>query len=161
MAAIPSISALNPSLLTRLDPQRAMEQARQLQGPTAGLPGLDKAGANFDAQDWMSKLNTATQRPTDAPWKNDGVEGAARSGLPNLSGAPALGVENLARDFVRAVDQKQDVASHEVRQLMTGESTNLHQAMISMRESGLAFTMMVEVRNKLVESFQELMRMQV
>ena len=40
-------------------------------------------------------------------------------------------------------------------------STNLHQAMISMQEASVAFTLMVEVRNKLVESYQELMRMQV
>jgi flagellar hook-basal body complex protein FliE len=33
--------------------------------------------------------------------------------------------------------------------------------MIAMQESGLAFTLLVEVRNKLVESYQELMRMPV
>jgi flagellar hook-basal body complex protein FliE len=32
---------------------------------------------------------------------------------------------------------------------------------IAMQEASVAFTMMVEVRNKLVESYQELMRMQV
>ena len=33
--------------------------------------------------------------------------------------------------------------------------------MIAMQESGLAFTMLVEVRNKLVQSYQELMKMPV
>jgi len=38
---------------------------------------------------------------------------------------------------------------------------NLHQAMISMQEASVSFSLMVEVRNKLVESYQELMRMQI
>jgi flagellar hook-basal body complex protein FliE len=46
-------------------------------------------------------------------------------------------------------------------QVLTGETTNVHQAMIAMQESSVAFGLMVEVRNKLVDSFQELMRMQV
>ena len=44
---------------------------------------------------------------------------------------------------------------------MTGESTNLHQAVIAGQESSVALTLMVELRNKLVESYQELMRAQV
>ena len=38
---------------------------------------------------------------------------------------------------------------------------NLHQAVIAGQESSVAFTLMVELRNKLVESYQELMRAQV
>ena len=33
--------------------------------------------------------------------------------------------------------------------------------MIAMQEAGVAFLLMVEVRNKLLEGYQELMRMQV
>jgi flagellar hook-basal body complex protein FliE len=33
--------------------------------------------------------------------------------------------------------------------------------MISVEEAGVSFQMMVEVRNKLLDSYQELMRMQV
>ena len=37
----------------------------------------------------------------------------------------------------------------------------LHQAMIAMEEANVSLQLMVEVRNKLLESYQELMRMQV
>ena len=37
----------------------------------------------------------------------------------------------------------------------------LHQAMIAMEEASVSFQLMVEVRNKLLESYQELMRMQI
>jgi flagellar hook-basal body complex protein FliE len=62
---------------------------------------------------------------------------------------------------VRSVDEKSKVADSEVRRLMLGESDNIHRSMIAMQESGLAFGLLVEVRNKLVESYQELMRMPV
>ena len=62
---------------------------------------------------------------------------------------------------VDAVDQKMKASGEEQMKLMSGETNNIHQAMISMQESGVAFSLMVEVRNKLVESYQELMRMQI
>mgnify|MGYP000897896470 CR=1 FL=1 len=48
-----------------------------------------------------------------------------------------------------------------VRKVLTGEVDSLHQSMIAMQEAGVAFSLMVEVRNKLMESYQQVMRMQV
>ena len=45
--------------------------------------------------------------------------------------------------------------------LMSGKNVSLHQAMISMEEASVSFQMMVEVRNKLLDSYQEIMRMQI
>jgi len=45
--------------------------------------------------------------------------------------------------------------------MLAGETTDVHDVMIATEEAGLAFNLMVEIRNKLVESYQELMRMQV
>jgi flagellar hook-basal body complex protein FliE len=53
------------------------------------------------------------------------------------------------------------VAAGNARDIMLGKSDNIHQAMISMQEAGVAFNLLVEVRNKLVESYKELTRMQV
>jgi len=64
-------------------------------------------------------------------------------------------------NLVKEVDDKGKVASAETNKLLLGETDNIHQSMIAMQESGLAFTMLVEVRNKLVQSYQELMRMPV
>ena len=68
---------------------------------------------------------------------------------------------NLIQNAVGEVDSKMQTASTETTKLLTGESTNVHQAVIAMQEASVAFSLMVEVRNKLVDSYQELMRMQV
>ena len=44
---------------------------------------------------------------------------------------------------------------------LAGQNVPLHQAMIAMEEASVSFQLMVEVRNKLLESYQELMRMQI
>jgi flagellar hook-basal body complex protein FliE len=53
------------------------------------------------------------------------------------------------------------VAEMERQKVLTGETNNLHQATIAASEAGIAFSLMIEVRNKLVESYQEIIRMQV
>ena len=42
-----------------------------------------------------------------------------------------------------------------------GEEIAVHDVMIASEQAGLAFSLMVEIRNKLVEAYQEIMRMQV
>ncbi len=62
---------------------------------------------------------------------------------------------------VQEVNGKQSAASDAINGLLSGQNVSLHQAMISMQEANVSFQLMVEVRNKLLDSYQELMRMQV
>ena len=77
----------------------------------------------------------------------------------------ALNLRHHQADFLcggaAAVHNAADLAAAETQKVMLGQTDQLHSAMISMQESSLALGMMVEVRNKLVESYQELMRMPV
>ena len=59
------------------------------------------------------------------------------------------------------VNAKQGVADAAVSGLLNGENASLHQTMISMEEASVSFQLMVEVRNRLLESYQEIMRMQL
>ena len=63
--------------------------------------------------------------------------------------------------LVQDVNEKQNAAADTVRGLLGGQNVSLHQAMIAMEEANLSFQLMVEVRNRLLESYQELMRMQI
>ena len=48
-----------------------------------------------------------------------------------------------------------------VRKLATGEEANLHEVMISLEKAKLSFELILAVRNKSLEAYQELMRMQI
>lgn len=64
-------------------------------------------------------------------------------------------------DFVSAVNDSQKTASSKVADVIQGKSENLVDAMTAMEESKLSFQLMLEIRNKLLESYQEVQRMQV
>ena len=66
----------------------------------------------------------------------------------------------MLEGLVSAVDTKESAAQSVTRKVLLGETDQLHQSVIAMQEASVAFSMMVQVRNKLVESYQELMRMQ-
>jgi flagellar hook-basal body complex protein FliE len=76
--------------------------------------------------------------------------------------APTGGTfESTLGRMVAEVNTKQTAAGEAVAGLVTGQNVPLHRAMIAMEEASVSFQLMVEVRNKLLESYQELMRMQV
>ncbi len=65
------------------------------------------------------------------------------------------------KDFITTVDEKAKVASGMAQDVIQGKSGNLHEAMAALEESGLSFKLMVEIRNKLLESYKEIERMSV
>ncbi len=64
-------------------------------------------------------------------------------------------------DFLNVVNTNSSNASQQVTDIVQGNSDNLAQAMMSMEESKLSFQLMIEIRTKLLESYQEISRMQV
>ena len=82
--------------------------------------------------------------------------------LLSAAGGPVwLQAGTLLDGLVSSVDAKQAAAQVQTTQVLMGDSGQLHQSVIAMQEASVAFSLMVQVRNKLVESYQELMRMQV
>jgi flagellar hook-basal body complex protein FliE len=63
--------------------------------------------------------------------------------------------------LISDVNTKQNAASAAVDGLQSGSGVPLHHAVIAMEEANVSFQLMVEVRNKLLDSYQELMRMQI
>lgn len=75
--------------------------------------------------------------------------------------APSEPFGNVLGKLVKDVAEKQQVAATETNKMLLGETDNIHQSMIAVQEAGLAFTTLVEVRNKLMSSYKELMQMPV
>jgi flagellar hook-basal body complex protein FliE len=103
---------------------------------------------------------------------NTMITDAAKSiGMPNDTlkaagiGAPVqtpeAGFTNLFENMIESVNNKQNEAKDISKQVLLGQNDQLHQSVIAMQEASVAFTLMIEVRNKLVDSYQELMRLPV
>ncbi|MFZ1057524.1 MAG: flagellar hook-basal body complex protein FliE [Opitutaceae bacterium] len=74
--------------------------------------------------------------------------------------APSGGFGQMLDGLVSAVNTKQAAADKITQSVLLGDSGQLHQSVLAMQEASVSLSLMVEVRNKLVESYQELMRMQ-
>jgi len=73
----------------------------------------------------------------------------------------APGFAQMFENFIKGVDRKKKISYRETQDLILGRSDNIHEAVVKSQEAGVAFNLMIQVRNKLVESYKELMRMQV
>jgi flagellar hook-basal body complex protein FliE len=81
---------------------------------------------------------------------------------PSTAGnVPTEGFGQMLDGLVATVDAKQAEAQALTKSVLLGNTDQLHQSVIAMQEAGVSFSLMVEVRNKLIESYQELMRMSV
>ena len=81
--------------------------------------------------------------------------------VPGDGSQPASGFAGMLQGLVSTVGAKEAAANELTRQVLLGQTGQLHQSVIAMQEATTALSLMVQVRNKLVESYQELMRMQV
>ena len=84
--------------------------------------------------------------------------------LPRPGGTDApgsVGFGSVLDHAVGQVDGAQKAAEAQVNAFVAGEQENLHEVMISMNQAELYLQLMTEVRNRMLETYQELMRMQV
>ena len=84
-----------------------------------------------------------------SPEKKGGVEDARDS------------FRKMLQTSIAEVNQLQNAADSSIEQLVAGRSRNLHETMIALEKADISFRLMMEVRNKIIEAYNEVMRMQV
>ena len=75
-----------------------------------------------------------------------------------------LGKEKFGEWFANEMQALNDqilTSETNLEKLATGEMNNLHEVMMSLEKAKLSFQLTLQVRNKLLEGYQEIMRMQI
>ena len=67
----------------------------------------------------------------------------------------------LMQQYVQQANQETKAANEAGVELAMGESNNVSETLLAMQKADLSFQLMVGVRNKLVDAYREVMRMQV
>jgi flagellar hook-basal body complex protein FliE len=73
-------------------------------------------------------------------------------------GADFQGALSKALDQVQSLQEKAAAAQE---RLVAGEAEEIHDVMIAAEEASVAFELMMEIRNRMLEAYHEIMRMQV
>ncbi len=74
--------------------------------------------------------------------------------------AQATGFGEALKDSLEKVNNLQGERSKLITSFASGENQNVHELMIAMQKAGLAMNMTAAVRNKVIEAYKELSRMQ-
>lgn len=92
----------------------------------------------------------------------DGPEIGLPAGPANT--APTEGPSAFGRWFTQQlgeVNGKIAQSDQQLQALASGEAQNLHQVMISLEDARLSFQLLAQVRNRVLEAYQDIMRMQL
>ena len=82
-------------------------------------------------------------------------------GISPASEAGGASFTNMIDRLLGNAVQSDQQASAAVRDLATGETDNLHGVLLQVAQADLSFRLILEIRNRLTDAFQEIMKMQV
>jgi flagellar hook-basal body complex protein FliE len=64
-------------------------------------------------------------------------------------------------EAIEKVNDLQKAADTQMQKVATGEQTNISEVMIAAEKADIALKLMMSVRNKVIDAYQEVMKMQV
>lgn len=79
---------------------------------------------------------------------------------PASNHRPDGGFMSTLKDAIGQVEGLQAEADQQVASLLGGTGQDVHGAMIAVERADLSFQLMMQVRNKIVNAYQEIARMQ-
>ncbi|MEN9723553.1 MAG: hypothetical protein RJB38_1539 [Pseudomonadota bacterium] len=91
--------------------------------------------------------------------------GVGRLEKPDVGGASGAGgassFADVLKNSMQQVNQHQVEADHAIRELVAGRSKNIHETMLAVERADSSLKLMMQVRNKVLDAYREIMRMQV
>ena len=87
--------------------------------------------------------------------------GLQRPGGIGPSSEPDRTFTDLLKEQIAKVDLAQKEAGMAVENLVTGKTDSVTEVMAAVEKAGIAFKMLMQIRNKLMEAYREVSRMQV
>jgi flagellar hook-basal body complex protein FliE len=69
------------------------------------------------------------------------------------------GFDDTLRSLISRVDSQLKEAGQKTEDFATGKSQNLHEVIIASEKAGLSLKFLIQIRNKLLEAYQEIIRM--
>ncbi|MCB0411963.1 MAG: flagellar hook-basal body complex protein FliE, partial [Bdellovibrionales bacterium] len=77
------------------------------------------------------------------------------------SSTPSASFADTLKDAVNETNRLQKVADQKMEDLATGRAKSLPDVMVATERADIALKLMVQVRNKIIDAYQEIMKMQV
>ena len=109
---------------------------------------------------FSSQLRAAVSLP-DIPKTNTVKLGDYDPGSTEAVSSTGKSFGDFIQDYMSDINKEQVKADIAAVNLATGKNKNIHETMIQMEKAALSFQLLIQVRNKALDAYQEVMRMQV
>ncbi len=98
----------------------------------------------------------------------EGLMGGARSSSlgnaaqgPEAPGPGGMNFSDLLQDSLNKVNTDQMEADQAMKELVAGRNKNIHETLLTVERADTSLKLMMQVRNKVLDAYREIMRMQV
>jgi len=76
-------------------------------------------------------------------------------------GQATAGFGDVLKTMLEKVNETQMAGEQETKNLQSGDAKHLHEVMIAVEEADISLRMLVQMRNKALTAYEEIMRMQI
>jgi flagellar hook-basal body complex protein FliE len=95
---------------------------------------------------------TAPEAPTLRAMQSEGMK---------VSETPSGGFGEMLSQSIEKVNDAQQAADTSMKELAAGRTKNIHETMLTIEKADASLKLMMQVRNKVLDAYKEIMRMQV
>ena len=85
----------------------------------------------------------------------------AKSGIEGMTSPDKAKFSELISDLLQSVNATDNDAGKIQEAMINGDAVELHQVMIKAEEAGVAMDLLLEIRNRLINAFNDLVRMPI
>ncbi len=112
------------------------------------------AGEELSIQQIRSLMDTVpgAKTPEVRP-VNNGPQGVGKADVPSFA--------DTLKESIAEVNDLKLQADEAIQKLATGESTDIQETIMAVEKADVSFKLMMEVRSKILNAYQEVMRTQV
>ncbi len=116
----------------------------------------------------VENLNNVIQSGDVSKMFTGSMEGISRGG-PSVEGSQAGGstpgagktFSDILTDSMEKVNLYQHESDTAIKELVAGRNKNIHETMLTIERADTSLKLMMQVRNKILDAYREIMRMQV
>jgi flagellar hook-basal body complex protein FliE len=124
----------------------------------------------------VENLNNVIQSGDVSGMLNRGMESLSRESRPSeagqlagVAGVPGVSApveagktfSDVLTDSMGKVNLYQHQADSAIKELVAGRNKNIHETMLTIERADTSLKLMMQVRNKILDAYREIMRMQV
>lgn len=95
------------------------------------------------------------------PITGTGMSLPLRGAETNAVSSAKNGFADIIKSTIQQVNQVQNTGEQAIEKLNTGNADSLHEVMLAVEEADISLKMLVQMRNKALTAYDEIMRMQI